>query len=92
MIHREIFICHVRSEAEIQETVTRRKAKLANLGLTFQPLIVIIGARIFQISSYFVVVDDILYLLKSILGAVDCCFKIFHALNAKYPTESSTAM
>lgn len=27
------------------------------------------------------------YILNSIVGAIDCCFKVIHALNLEYPLE-----
>jgi hypothetical protein len=85
---RDGFILHLRSHAELQETISRRKQKYTQLALTLQPLIIIIGSTISDISQYFVVVDDTYYLLNSIIAAVDCCFKIIHALHAEYPVES----
>jgi len=53
-----------------------------------QPLIIIVGPSINEISNYFVIVNDTYYVLNSIVVAVDTCFKIFHALNLLYPVES----
>ncbi|KAK4882262.1 hypothetical protein RN001_005581 [Aquatica leii] len=40
---RDGFITHIKSEAELEETVTRRRAKISSLGLTIEPFIIIIG-------------------------------------------------
>jgi len=82
------FITHIKSHTELQDTVTRRKEKYAQLGTTLQPLIIIVGPNCNSISQYFVLVDDTFYVLNSILSSVDCCFKIIHALNLQYPIES----
>jgi len=85
---RDGFITHITSNSELIETITRRKQKYSQLGITLQPLIIIVGPSINEISKYFVLVNDTYYVLNSILTAVDTCFKIFHALNLLYPVES----
>lgn len=85
---RDGFILHLRSHAELQESITRRKQKYEQLAFTLQPLIIIIGPTISDIAQYFVLVDDTYYFVNSIITAVDCCFKIIHALHAEYPVES----
>ncbi|CAI6372350.1 unnamed protein product [Macrosiphum euphorbiae] len=86
---RDGFITHVRSDSEIQETITRRRSKLIEFGQTLQPFVIIVGHSLKEISSYLVVVDNTFYRLNSIIASVDCCFKIFLTLNAEYPVESS---
>jgi len=85
---RDGFITHIKSNSELIETITRRKKKYSQLGITLQPLIIIVGPSINEISKYFVLVNDTYYVLNSIVTAVDTCFKIFHALNLLYPVES----
>ncbi|KAF0734585.1 Uncharacterized protein FWK35_00019566 [Aphis craccivora] len=82
------FITHIKSHSELQETITRRKDKFFQLGLTLQPLVIIIGSNINEITQYFVYVNGTYYVLNSILSSVDCCFKAIHALNLEYPLES----
>lgn len=82
------FITHIKSHSELQETITRKKDKFSQLGLTVQPLIIIVGPNVNEISQYFVYVIGTYYVLNSILSAVDCCFKAIHALNLEYSLES----
>lgn len=82
------FITHIKSHTELQDTVSRRKDKYSKLGVTLQPLIIIVGPNCNEISQYFILVDDTYYVMNSILTALDCCFKIIHALNLQYPYES----
>jgi hypothetical protein len=84
---RDGFILHIRSHAELQEAISKRKEKYVKLCLTLQPMVIVVGPKINEISQYFVIVDDTFYELHSIVSAVDCCFKVIHALNAEYPTE-----
>lgn len=85
---RDGFITHVKSNAEVQETITRRREKLIGLGHTLQPFIIIVGPTLNNILNYFVVVDNTFYQLNSIIDSVDCCFKIIITFNAEYPVES----
>jgi len=85
---RDGFILHLRSQAELQESITRRKQKYERLAFTLQPLIIIIGPTISDIAQYFVLVDDTYYLVNFIITAVDYCFKIIHAFHAEYPVVS----
>ncbi|KAF0711040.1 Uncharacterized protein FWK35_00029126 [Aphis craccivora] len=86
---RDGFITKISSDAEIQETITRRREKLSSLGHTLQPFIIIVGPSYNSIQNYLVIVDNTIYKLHSITAAVDCCFKIFLTLNAEYPVEST---
>jgi hypothetical protein len=81
------FITHIKSYSELQETVSRRKNKYAQLGCTLQPFIIIIGPSINDISQIYVYVDNTYYVLNSIVAAIDCCFKVIHSLNLEYPLE-----
>lgn len=85
---RDGFILHLRSHAELQESITRRNQKYEQLAFTLQPLIIIIGPKVSDIAQYFVLIDDTYYLVNSIITAVDCCFKIIHALRTECPVES----
>lgn len=69
---RDGFITHVRSDSEIQETITRRRSKLIEFGQTLQPFVIIVGHSLKEISSYLVVVDNTFYRLNSIIASVDC--------------------
>lgn len=84
---RDGFILHIRSHAELQETITRRKNKYVKFGVTLQPMVIIVGPKIDSIHQYFVIVDDTYYELHCIISAVDCCFKVTNAINAEYPME-----
>jgi len=82
------FITHNKSHSELQETITRRKDKFFQLGITLQPLVIIVGQNINEITQYFVYVNGTYYVLNSIRSSVDCSFKVIHALNLEYPLES----
>lgn len=83
----ESFITHVRSAAEIEETVKRRREKMAGLKKHLQPFIIIVGNELKNITNYYVTVDQYFYRRENIMETVDTCFKIIHVLNAEYPNE-----
>lgn len=84
---REGFVIHVNSDAEIKQVLEDRRKKLSNFGLTLQPLVVIVGPTLSEISSYIIVINNAMYLLPNILSAIDVCFKCIWAINAKYAAE-----
>jgi len=43
---RDSFITHVQSDAEVQETITRRREKLLVFGQTLQPFIIIVNPNL----------------------------------------------
>ena len=52
-----------------------------------QPFVIVVGPTLESIQASYINLDRILYKVESPLKAVDVCYKIFHALNAKYPPE-----
>lgn len=78
------FITHLLSNAEVEETISRRREKLVGFGKTLQPFIIIVGPSLKEKYTYLVVVDNTFYHLNSITASVDCCFKIIIILNAEY--------
>lgn len=54
--------------------------------VTFQPLIVCVGVPDKILASY-IVIDDIKYMVPSLLRAVDVIFKVFHVLDCQYPAS-----
>lgn len=57
-------------------------------GTTVQPFPMVVGPTLTSIHSSYVVVNRRPILLESPLRAVEVAFKIFHALNCKYPIQS----
>jgi len=60
------------------------------LGLTVQPYVVVVGNINETDSSmqYFTIIDDVQFLLETLLKAIDLCFKLFHVLNLKYSPQA----
>ncbi|XP_029160239.1 uncharacterized protein LOC114932252 [Nylanderia fulva] len=81
------FICRIPSIAELEPKLEKRKEKLEAFGLTLQPMIVAIGS-IINLTNFYVVVNNIKYESTSLINAVNLCFQMFFALDAKYPIDS----
>lgn len=69
----------------MHEKIENRKETLLQKHLTLQPFIVLLE-EVDKTTTY-VVVNDVLYLCESPLRGLDVCFKIFFALDCKYPAE-----
>lgn len=83
---RQNFVLHIDNELQLQEEKQKRQDNYVALGLTIQPYIVVAGP-LQKITARYVVVNNIVYELQSIIDAVDSCFKIIWALNLEYPVE-----
>lgn len=77
----------MKSAAEIEETIQRRKKKFQELGLTLQPFIVVVGPTTKDIAVRYNVLNHLRYELPTIKKSVDACFKIIFALNAEYSAD-----
>lgn len=66
----------------------RRRDKMHQLQQTVQPYIIKVKGEVG--ASYYVIVDDFMLKFENFLFAVDVCFKVIHATNARYPTESES--
>ena len=71
----------------MHEALQKRRDLLFELGLTLQPLAVVIGEEEHP-ERFLVVIDDFFYEVESPLKAIDIVFKSFHALNLDYPPEA----
>ena len=71
----------------LKETIEKRKQLLLNYGLNFQPSVAVIGTPS-EIDAVYIIINDKTYLFSDLTGAIDVCFKIFHALNAKYLADA----
>ena len=61
---------------------------LKNRSENVQPFIALVGTNIFDVGEIFIYFDGIKYPFKSIIRAVDICFKIFYLFNLEYPNAS----
>lgn len=83
----EGFITHLKSPADLQASISIKEQRNRRIGATLQPYIVLVGQTIEGVHTRYVIVNNIKYNVTSISHAVDVCFKVIFALNAKYPAE-----
>lgn len=82
----EAFLSQLDDESKLQEAIETRRSRLLQLKLTMQPWIVYVG-HYTKPTKVFIIVDDIIYIVESLVQAVDVTFKIFQATQALYPFE-----
>lgn len=70
----------------MEPNLEKRKEKLEAFELPLQPMVVVIGS-IINLTSFYVV-NNVKYESTSLINAVNLCFQIFFALDAKYPVDS----
>lgn len=73
---------------EINAALERKRKKLKEYGLLLQPIPVIVGTDLENISAAYVAIDNSIYEVPTALKAVDVCFKAIHALGARYNLEA----
>lgn len=78
----------LQSSQELETTIENRREVMQRVGLSLQPFIIIVGKRLAEITSFYVVIDDVIYKTKSTLAALDLCFKAIYILHASYPRAS----
>lgn len=72
----------------IEGFISRKKSHYSELRLPLQPYVLVLGQSPSNVSQCFVVTNDVIYEVDTLLKAVDTCFKLFFVLNAQYPSVS----
>lgn len=73
---------------ELQVRLQTRKVKLAEYGISLQPVSCVVGPLEAPHGFYIAVSDITLYKVNSSIRALELLFKLFHGLDIEYPTES----
>lgn len=73
---------------QLKEKIDERKKKLSAFGLTLQPIPIIVGSSLDEITNCYVLVDDHMYEVPTPLKAVDLCFKTIHSQHLLYSAEA----
>lgn len=83
----DAFLLHLNTIDELQASLERQRAKCLLHGDTLQPLPIIIGND-FDNLKCIITIDNYKFQTETVLSCIDICFKLYHSLNAKYPTDS----
>ncbi|KAB0803134.1 hypothetical protein PPYR_00104 [Photinus pyralis] len=79
------FIVFGKSVLEIESKLLSKKS----MNQPVQPLIAVLHENEFyQAKQVIVLFDNVKYYFVNIVPALDCCFKVFHVFDFKYPQES----
>ncbi|XP_031329053.1 uncharacterized protein LOC116160061 [Photinus pyralis] len=84
---RDGIVVRVALPGDIQTAIEKKREKLLKEGLVLQPFIIVQGTGTI-INHIYVSVDNTLYIVPSILKAVDVCFRCYHVFHLKYPIEA----
>lgn len=68
-------------------TVEFLREAYKKIGTTLQPLPIIVGLNLNEITASYVFINEIDYKVESPVRAIDVAFKSFHALHASYPSN-----
>lgn len=82
----ESFICNCKSFEELEDQLRFKKSKSEHI----QPFILTVGENIRSIKDIIVYFDNLKIPSKSLIRAVDICFKIYYLFNLQYPKACST--
>ncbi|XP_025995617.2 uncharacterized protein LOC105194111 [Solenopsis invicta] len=83
------FPLHIKALQDLEVQVERMKQKLFAVKKQLQPFPIIIGKNPANITESYVYINNFPYKVESPLCAIDVCFKVYHALHAFYPFQSS---
>ncbi|XP_039303409.1 uncharacterized protein LOC105206671 [Solenopsis invicta] len=86
---RDAFMLHVQTVADLDRALYDFKRRLQRNKDTFQPTPLIVGPLV-NIESSYVIVNDQKFKVDSCLQAIELTFKIFFAVDCKYPTYAET--
>ncbi|XP_011859037.1 PREDICTED: uncharacterized protein LOC105556553 [Vollenhovia emeryi] len=84
---RKFFIIHVTIPGDLRRAVKRHCAHLNAIGARLQPILIVVGQTLANITATYIQIDGIRYKLRTPVAALDACLKAYHALDAVYPQE-----
>lgn len=80
-------VLHCGSVCDYLSKIEEIKKKYLEKGITFQPVMVVIGEQKSALQSFLCYYDGILYKFNSFLKCLDITFKLYHVMNFEYPKE-----
>lgn len=85
----ESFVIHLTTINNYENIISKLTDKYYNIGLTIQPLLIVVGLSIFQLTDFYIYFDKTLLKFDSFLTSLDTCFKLIHTLSLEYPKGCS---
>ncbi|XP_036336282.1 uncharacterized protein LOC118746541 [Rhagoletis pomonella] len=85
-----VTLLHCSSINDYQRMYHELKIKLNQKNLPLQPLLLVVGEKLTQLDSFYVIFDSIIYKVPTFLKSLDTLFKIFHVLNLEYPIQAKS--
>lgn len=82
------FVRLLQIPGDLTRAVKNQHDYLRSLNLRLQPMLVFVGPTLKEITASYIQTDNIIYLLRTPLAALDVCFKSFFAFDALYPEPS----
>ncbi|KAI0221940.1 hypothetical protein LSAT2_026801, partial [Lamellibrachia satsuma] len=86
---RKAFIDLQKRGTDLAAYLRKRREECQKRGVTRQPQILALGDTILVAKEFFLLYEEVIYEVDSLVKAVDICFKIFFVLNAQYPAEAA---
>lgn len=71
----------------MNRAVKNHRVHLNATGTRLQPILIVVGQTLANITAAYIQIDNIRYKLRTSIAALDACLKAYHALDAVYPSE-----
>ncbi|XP_067637607.1 uncharacterized protein [Eurosta solidaginis] len=81
----ECFILYIKSASILEEEIICMRQRFEQQNVTLQPVIVVVGDSIVNLSDFYIYCDGFKFKLSSFVKCLDVCFQIFHVFNIPYP-------
>ncbi|KAL1397758.1 hypothetical protein pipiens_009506 [Culex pipiens pipiens] len=86
---KEAFLVHVTSQAGIETGVDRYRNRCKLNGWPAQPLMIVVGSKLTEITDYLVYLGGSCYRFSTFLKSLEVCYKLFKIYKLSFPAESS---
>lgn len=83
----ESFMVHIQTITIYEETLQSIIDKYYEYNLTLQPIIIIVGEDLSNITDYYTVYNKIIYKCTSMVHAVSTCLKIHYVFNLNFQAQ-----
>ncbi|XP_034236143.1 uncharacterized protein LOC117642259 [Thrips palmi] len=85
---RSSYLLHVKVPGDLKRALDAFRLSYAEEG-GGRPIVIVVGPALTNITTAYMSVANLLFKLRSVVEALDVCFKVFHALHCSYPPQCS---